>query len=493
MRRLALALALATVGLSGAACGDPDPPAAGADARAPGPSASENPSATPTGPKGEGGEADASAGPARADVPAIPCADPVDDVYREPAGLAAMTLAARGAVVRCATEGKLDGATIDARLPAEAAVARTSEATVHRIAFRTYREDGVAGVSSARVYLPTKPRSATLPVIVVAHPTVGLADDCAPSKDEGSLADLALPFAARGFAVIAPDYAGLGTDGVQGYTANRDTAHSVLDGARALRAMLAPGALDARVLLVGYSQGGGAVLASQAIAREYGAGGDVVGAIVFAPQFASRIGSFGYEKVLRSPSSLTIMTGVSKPVVAALRGYAAAHKILGPANAGAIFPAAKRSGIEQAMGSMCQTPFGGYLQGVAPKLGDLFDEGYRASMLACIDGASGCAGPASEVFAWMTADLVAPDPAGAPILYVQGLADTIMPANEEAACNLDLLKRRGVAVQACVDGPAAHTSVVPRNVGFALAWGEAKLDGKPVPGCSDAGMPACAP
>ena len=152
----------------------------------------------------------------------------------------------------------------------------------------------------------------------------------------------------------------------------------------------------------------------------------------------------------------------------------------------------RTAGIEQAIGSMCQTPFGGYLQGVAPKVGDLFDEGYRTAMLACIDGASGCAGPASELFAWMTADMVAPDPKGAPILYVQGLADTIMPPNEEAACNLDRMKTLGVTVQACVDGPAAHTSVVPRNVAFAVAWGEAKLDGKPAPGCSDAGMPACA-
>lgn len=491
MRRTASVLALASVGLLGVACGDAGSPSA--DAR-PAASSGGPSSATPLGPTDDGGApTEGGGGPApRADAPAIPCADPVDAVYATPSGLPAMTLAARGAIVRCATEAKLDGATIDARLPADAAIARTSETTIHRIAFRTYREDGVAGVSSARVYLPTKPRSTPLPVIVVAHPTVGVADDCAPSKDEGSLSDLALPFAARGFAVIAPDYAGLGTDGVQGYTANRDTAHSVLDGARALRAMLAPGALDSRVLLVGYSQGGGAVLASQAIAGEYGAGGDVVGAIVFAPQFFSRMGSFGYDKLLRSPSSLTITTGVSKPVVAALRGYAAAHKILGPASAGVVFPAAKRAGIEQAIGSMCQTPFGGYLQGVAPKVGDLFDEGYRTAMLACIDGASGCAGPASELFAWMTADMVAPDPKGAPILYVQGLADTIMPPNEEAACNLDRMKTLGVTVQACVDGPAAHTSVVPRNVAFAVAWGEAKLDGKPAPGCSDAGMPACA-
>jgi dienelactone hydrolase len=498
-RRRFLLAWMTAAGLFAVACGASAPAADGAPSTA----ASSMPPADDAGPAPRSGETDAAVatdtGPpasARADVPAIACEDSPSGVYDATvAALPPMTMALRGSIVRCGKDGALDAAVITQHLAAQAVtgIVATSETTVYRIAFRTYRDDGIAGISTARVYLPTKPRSLPLPVIAVAHPTVGIADDCAPSKDPASLSDVALPWAARGFAVIAPDYAGLGNEGVQGYTANHDTAHSLLDGARALRALLAPGALDHRVLLSGFSQGGGAVLASQALAATYGAGGDVVAAIVFAPQFFSRIGSFGFVSMLRSPTDLTISTGISKPVVAEFRDYSIASKVLGPANAASTFPAANRTGVEQAILGQCQTPFGGYIQAVAPHVGDLFDDAFRTSMLACIDGTAGCTGAASQMHAWMTADLVPPDPMGAPVLYVQGLADTIMPPNEEAACNIDLLKGAGVSVQTCVDPVSTHTALVPRNAAFAQSWGEAKLDGAALPTCSSDGMPDCAP
>ena len=481
----------------GAACGG-GASSPGDSASPPSASGSPTSDAPPSmrAPEDGGPTADASpVTPARADVPAITCADEAASVYVAPTSLPAMTMALRGTIVRCAKDGPIDAAGITSKLAAQSVtgIIATSETTVYRIAYRTYRADGVGGISTARVYLPTKPRSLPLPIVAVGHPTVGLADSCTPSMDATSLADVALPWAARGFAVVAPDYAGLGTDGVQGYAANHDTAHSLLDGTRALRAMLAPGALDQRVILSGFSQGGGAVLASQALEGTYGASGKVVAAIVFAPQFFSRIGSFGYEQLLRSPQALTITTGISKPVVAAFRAYSIAYNLLGAANAGVSFPAGARSDMGQAINSLCQTPFGGYLQGVAPIVGDLFDDGFRTSMLACIDGTPGCTGAASQIHAWLMADLVTPDPKGAPVLYMQGLADTIMPPTEEAACNLALMQSVGVSVQACTDGPALHTTVVPRNAAFALSWGEAKLDGRALPTCTADGMPPCLP
>ncbi len=476
----------AACGSGGSAPGPPDPPVA-------------IPIATTTadrpGAPVDAGPVDAPRAAARADVPAIACADAPASVYVAPSALAPMTMASRGAVVRCAKDGLIDAAAIKTRLDGKAVtgITPTSETTVYRIAYRTYRDDGIAGISTARVYLPTKPRSLPLSIVAIGHPTVGLAASCTPSMDATSLADVALPWAARGFAVIAPDYAGLGADGVQGYATNHDTAHSLLDGARALRAMLDPAALDTRVVLAGFSQGGGAVLAAQALARSYGAGGDVVAAIAFAPQFFSRIGSFGYVSLLRAPTALTITAGISKPVVAALRSYALTYNLLGPTNAGVTFPVGARAGMAQAITTLCQTPFGGYLQGVAPHVGDLFDETFRSAMLACIDGTSGCTGVASQLHAWLMADFVTPDPKGAPVLYLQGLADTIMPPTEEAACNLALLKSAGVNAQACTDAFAGHTNVTPRNAAFALAWGEATLDGQPAPTCSAAGMPTCQP
>ncbi|HEY2517634.1 MAG TPA: hypothetical protein VGI39_42485, partial [Polyangiaceae bacterium] len=151
------------------------------------------------------------------------------------------------------------------------------------------------------------------------------------------------------------------------------------------------------------------------------------------------------------------------------------------------------SGMQGAITTLCQTPFGGYVQGVAVHVGDIFDDTFRTSLLACDSGAPGCDGLAGQFYAWAQADLVAPDPAGAPVLYVQGLNDSIMPPAQEAACNIAALTKAGVDVQVCVDGPAEHTTVVPRNAATALAWSEARLAGTAPPACASSGMPACSP
>jgi pimeloyl-ACP methyl ester carboxylesterase len=404
-----------------------------------------------------------------------------------------MDMASRGAIVRCAHEGILALSDIASAFSSKGVtgVTASSEVDVYRIEYRTYREDGVPGASSARVYLPRTPRSMPLPVVAVAHPTEGLAASCTPSQSPTSLEDEALPWAASGFAVVATDYAGLGTPGVQGYLANHDQAHSVLDSARALRTMLAPGVFDDRVMLVGYSQGGGAVLASQGLARSYGSGGQVVGVVVFAAEYFMRMNSQQFVTTLDSPTALTIASGVTIPVVAATRDYAYAYNVLG-ADAGAV-PFPSGSGIPGALTSLCEVPFGGYVQGVAPHLGDLFDDGFRTSLLACIEGDAGCSGPGQAFYQWLQGDLVAPDPAGAPVLYVAGLSDTIMPPAQEAACNIGQLQQAGVSVQVCTDQAAQHTDVVARNVPFALTWSERVLYGGAMPSCSSAGMPACTP
>jgi len=450
-----------------------------------------------------GGDApsDAGFGVSPADTPIVPCTNAVGDVYLVPPGLPAMDMNARGSVVRCAPDTTLSLSDIAADLSSKSVVGVTPSTVVDvfRIEYRTYRDDGVAGLSSARVYLPRTPRSLPLPIVAVAHPTEGLAPSCTPSQSATSLEDEALPYAASGYAVIASDYAGLGTPGVQGYLDNHDQAHSMLDSARALRAMLAPSVFDDRVLLVGYSQGGGAVLASQGLAKSYGAGGNVVGVVVFAAEYFMRMNSVQFVTALSSPTELTIETGVTLPVVVATRDYAYAYNVLGPDAGGVTFPDGSAAGIENALMTLCQVPFGGYIQGVAPHVGDLFDDGFRTSMLACIQGDAGaasdagCEGTAAQYTQWLQSDLVPPDPAGAPVLYVQGLSDTIMPPAQEAACNIGQLTQAGVSVQVCTDQAASHTDVVARNVPFALQWSESILAGKTPATCSAAGMPACTP
>ena len=91
------------------------------------------------------------------------------------------------------------------------------------------------------------------------------------------------------------------------------------------------------------------------------------------------------------------------------------------------------------------------------------------------------------------ANFVTADATGAPILYLQGLADQIMLLAREAACNLVKLANDGVVAQLCVDGPADHETLVGRNLDFALGWAHALAGGGALPSCSSTGMPACTP
>ena len=423
------------------------------------------------------------------------CRDKADDVYVTPTTLPPFTLAARGDVVRCATDPALDRAATQSAIEGAGVtdVDATSGVKIYRIAYRTTRGDGRPGVSTARVYLPDTPRTGPLPIIVAAHPSEGLADACATSRDENKLRDLAMPWAARGQVVIAPDYAGLGNEGIQGYQDNRDTGHSTLDAARALRKLLEGGAFDDRIVMVGYSQGGGAVLSAQSLERTYGSGGRMIGVVAMAPQWATSPSSFGLLGMLGDPSALTIGSGITKPVVATSMAYAYRTNWLSTGAPAGAFPADKRGDIESALTSKCLIEYGGWIQAIAPTVQGLFDEPLRAAIVACGKSTSdpGCVDPGKSYFAFLQDNVVHPDPAGAKIVYVQGLLDQIMPPAEEAACNVAFMIKDGVTPQVCTDSGASHTNVVDRNVGFGIRWAEALLSGETLPTCSSDGMPDC--
>ncbi len=426
-------------------------------------------------------------------APSIPCLDSLDDVYVTPAGLPPMTDANRGDIVRCAPDAQLSVSDVQGQLAGKGVTGVTaiSGARSYRVAYRTTRDDGVDGVGTARLFLPDAPRAAPLPVIVTAHGSDGLGPSCAPSKDPTGNAELSMPFAGNGYAVIAPDYAGLGNEGTQGYLDNRDTAHSVLDAARALRKLL-PAAFSRQVILVGFSQGGGGVLSAQALAQSYGADGEVIGAVVFAAQWQSRLDSFGYLQALNDPGGLTILDGVAKPPIYVMRQYAYQMNEVGPATGGDGFPAAKAGALAAAAQSQCLAEVGAAVQAIGPHLGDLIEPSLAAGLLDCADGGP-CAGAGQALYEYLSANILTGDPRGAPVVYIQGLADVIMPPAEEAACNLAKLEADGLSPQLCTDAAAQHTDVVARNAAYAVGWVEARLAGVDPPPCPSMGLPACAP
>ena len=117
------------------------------------------------------------------------------------------------------------------------------------------------------------------PVVSWAHGTSGLADGCAPSRV--GPAEKARDFAylgtwmQQGYAIVATDYAGLGTAGLPAYLNGRSEAHNVVDMVKAGRSV-ASGTTDARnrlarkYVIIGQSQGGGAAIYTARYASAFG-------------------------------------------------------------------------------------------------------------------------------------------------------------------------------------------------------------------------------
>jgi len=272
--------------------------------------------------------------------------------------------------------------------------------------------------------------------------------------------------------------------------------YSLLDGARALRKLMPSGVFTAGILAAGWSQGGGAVLSAQALAASYGADGTLLTAIAFAPEWPTRMNSFGLVNQLQNPTELTILTGIDEDVVSVMRTYAYFYNRVDPNDAGQGFPPAAAAGIVGAINSLCEIALGGYLQATAVHVGDITNPSFGAALLACIEAGpadSGCVDPGRTYFDFLQGNVLSADPHGAPVLYVQGLSDIIMPPASEAACNIQKLQSDGVNPQVCLDSTADHLSVVPRNIDFALRWARAVAAGQPTPVCSSVGLPACTP
>lgn len=166
-----------------------------------------------------------------------------------------------------------------------------------------YRSRGIHGepvVNSGLIVLPQgKAPKQGWPVLAWAHGTTGVADTCAPSADYPGgpvnsyqqVADVALDsWLARGYAVVAPDYQGLGTPGMHPYMNATSHVHSVVDAVRAVH-RLRPQQVSKQWVVMGHSQGGAAALAVAAYGQNDAPELDLKGAIALAP------GGYQYEGI----------------------------------------------------------------------------------------------------------------------------------------------------------------------------------------------------
>ncbi|MBT0565914.1 lipase family protein [Williamsia sp. CHRR-6] len=122
------------------------------------------------------------------------------------------------------------------------------------------------------------------PVVVIAHPTIGLTNNCGiPNLPVAAYVALPIvtPFTSLGYAVAIPDYEGLGPNGTHRYLDPRAAAYNVIDAVRAF-GKLSP-AVSKRWLVVGNSQGGHAAWAADEYNSLYGQGLSMVAAVAINP------------------------------------------------------------------------------------------------------------------------------------------------------------------------------------------------------------------
>lgn len=154
--------------------------------------------------------------------------------------------------------------------------------TAKRILYRTQKADGSYTFSSGLLYVPNTVQAGGAPLFVWAHGTIGLADQCAPSRQETIGSTWVDAILQRGWPVVATDYAGFGTAGTQGYLIGGSEAHDVLNSVRAAHNLLG-GQLGSQYAIWGHSQGGHSALFSASTAGNYLPEYNLVGTAATAP------------------------------------------------------------------------------------------------------------------------------------------------------------------------------------------------------------------
>jgi alpha-beta hydrolase superfamily lysophospholipase len=170
-------------------------------------------------------------------------------------------------------------------------IAAPAGAQAWRILYHSRALDGRDVAESGLVVAPIGPAPrGGRPVMSWAHGTSGLADVCALSRasDAASTVPYVADLLARGYVVAAADYEGLGTPGPHPYLVGPSEGRSVLDAARAARAV--DGAVAGRTVVVaGHSEGGQAAVFAGELARRYAPDLDVRGVAALAPAEADAL------------------------------------------------------------------------------------------------------------------------------------------------------------------------------------------------------------
>ncbi|MFD1812987.1 lipase family protein [Rhodococcus gannanensis] len=151
-------------------------------------------------------------------------------------------------------------------LPPEHLIPGSASGTA--ISYRTLGPHDRPALSTGAVFVPSgEPPPGGWPVISWAHGAVGIADSCAPTVSGRIGGPYLGRWLSQGYAIVATDYVGLGTDGLHPYLDGRSEAHAVIDMVRAARAV--EPSLSDRWITLGQSQGGLAAMVAATLAETH--------------------------------------------------------------------------------------------------------------------------------------------------------------------------------------------------------------------------------
>jgi pimeloyl-ACP methyl ester carboxylesterase len=405
------------------------------------------------------------------------------DPWRDRVG--AHTLADRGEIVACAHVKSTTRGDVAANPHvAQHVGAVTNGYETFVVQYISEIRAGIAGTVTALLYLPDGDTT-NLPIAAVEHATTGLGPSCGVTRQPAAIDALAIPLVARGYAVVATDYGGLGVDnGMASYLFGAAEAAATLDAVRALSLFrdqrFKRERLGKDLFFIGHSQGGHAALfAHQAFDASLGF--RLRGSVSFAPGFGDMR---EIAKSFRSGSEKTdAMT-----VFALLSLYSQMLYAGGPDPGTWLTPAAAMA-LPKLVHDTCFPTTLFSIAAQFPTQASLYQPAF-------LEAASRCSfvAPCPEFEPWSTrmlgvqpGDFASP----APVLILQGARDEIV-SSPSAACIARRLAAKGTNVQGCSYAYDTHDSIVATAFPDAFRWMEA-LRGGASPSVCPAPLPAACP
>lgn len=159
------------------------------------------------------------------------------------------------------------------------------DGTAYRILYRTQQSNGTPTFASGMIFVPDGPApEGGRPVVAWGHGTVGMGNQCAPSRSDNPLSAIEWISDAmkQGWVVVATDYAGLGTPGTLEYLIGNSEAYDVINSVRAAQFMKDVD-VNNRYAVWGHSQGGHSALFTSALSTSYAPELELVGTAAVAP------------------------------------------------------------------------------------------------------------------------------------------------------------------------------------------------------------------